>query len=321
MSEPENTETAQSWDTYWQGTGDVAAFGAGGVAHPAIAAFWREYFTALSGEQRPIHLLDVATGNGALLELAASILDAEATTMSCVDISQAAIDNVAQRYPNITGHVADAVSLPMDSEQYDAVISQFGVEYAGLDAVAEAGRMVAPGGQLVLMLHIVDGIVHRECQASLAAIERLQAANFIPLAMDFFKQGFAAVQGADRRAYDDAGTQLSPAVQEAEAIMQEFGEGVAGNTIASLYADVGRIHSKLPQYDANDVQTWLETHQRELIAYAERMTSMAKAAISAEQFQAVAEQLRSNGFTLEQAAALSAQGEDVPLAWILAATR
>ena len=103
--------------------------------------------------------------------------------------------------------------------------------------------------------------------------------------------------------------------------MQEFGEGVAGNTIASLYADVGRIHSKLPQYDANDVQTWLETHQRELIAYAERMTSMAKAAICAEQFQAVAEQLRSNGFTLEQAAALSAQGEDVPLAWILAATR
>jgi SAM-dependent methyltransferase len=321
MSNKHKLESVQSWDTYWQGTGDVAAFNAGGVSHPAITEFWNELFVSYATRGQKIELLDLATGNGALLELATSILDADATTMTCVDYSAAAIDNVGLRFPLITGIVADALSLPMDSEQYDLVTSQFGVEYAGFDAINEAARMVAPGGSLALMLHTVDGVVHHECQESLTAIEKLQVANFVPLAIDFFRNGFAAVRGSDRRPYDEAGTLLAPAVQAAENILKEHGEGVAGDMISRLYADVAKIHSNLTKYDPDEVHDWLVTNDRELIGYAGRMNSMMNAALSADDFRVACEQLLAAGLTLVHSGPLTEKAQGKSLGWILVATR
>jgi ubiquinone/menaquinone biosynthesis C-methylase UbiE len=321
MNDNPKTETAQSWNTYWQGTGDIAAFSSGGVDHPAIAAFWHDVFRSEADRHVPINLLDVATGNGAILEIASSILDPTLTTMSCVDISEAAISNVAERYPDVKGIVADALSMPMEGEQFGLVTSQFGVEYAGPDAISEAARMVAPGGRLILMVHVADGLVHQECLASLTAIRELQAANFVPLAIDFFKHGFAAVRGADRRAYDEAGKRLAPAIQATEAIMNKYGERVAGDTIAHLYADVGHIHNNLPRFDANDVHKWLKTNEHELESYAERMSSMMKAAITAAEFRAACDKVAAAGLTLERNDTLTESGKDAPLAWILIASR
>ncbi len=59
-------------------------------------------------QDQPIQHLDIATGNGAILAIASAILDANTTTMTCVDISAAAIENVEQRFPGVTGIVADA---------------------------------------------------------------------------------------------------------------------------------------------------------------------------------------------------------------------
>lgn len=160
MSNSTKSESAHGWDTYWQGTGDVGAFSASGVSHPTIAAFWRNFFSEVASGGQMTQLLDVATGNGAILETALSILKAEKTSITCVDISVAAIENVEKRFPGTQGVVADARSIPLDSEQFDLVTSQFGVEYAGLEAVGEAARLVASGGQLALLLHIEDGIVH-----------------------------------------------------------------------------------------------------------------------------------------------------------------
>lgn len=321
MSDSKTSETAQSWNTYWQGTGDVGEFTAGGVSHPDITAFWNSLFTKIASHGQRVQLLDVATGNGAILAVASSILDTETTTMTCVDISAAAIANVEQRFPAVTGIVADALSIPLESGQFNLVTSQFGVEYAGLAAIGESARMAGRGGQLVLMMHIVDSIMHKECQANRAAIERLQASDFVPLALDFFRAGFAAVRGANRRAYDDAGLAFAPAILAAEAIMTEFGEGVAGGTIARLYGDVGDMHSNLPKYEPDEVLNWLTTMDGELQAHAERMSSMIDAAISVTDFSKVCERLVASGFILVRSEALLTSEQDDSLAWLLIATR
>ena len=33
------SQVEQSWDNYWQGSGDAGAYSSGGVNHPAILAF------------------------------------------------------------------------------------------------------------------------------------------------------------------------------------------------------------------------------------------------------------------------------------------
>lgn len=321
MSNNKKPESVHGWDTYWQGTGDVGAFSAGGVSHPAIAAFWKDFFTAIANRGQATQLLDVATGNGAIPEMALSILDAETTKITCVDISKAAIENVKQQFPGTVGVVADARAIPLNSGQFNLVTSQFGIEYAGLEAVNEAARLVSDRGQLALMLHIEGGIVHNECSASLAAIEKLQASNFVPYAIELFETGFATVRGADRSAYEAAGSRLAPAIQAAEGIMAEYGEGVAGDTIARLYADVGRIHSDMPKYDPDEVLEWLRKMDHELSAYAERMSAMMDAAIAAAPFEQICKELESSGFTLVKAAPLITTTESPAIAWILVATR
>ena len=108
MGDSDVNESAHSWNTYWKGTGAVDAFSAGGVAHPDIAAFWNGFFTSVASRNESIQLLDVATGNGALVEMALSILDGGSTAITCVDISEAAIQNIKQRFPGVVGIVADA---------------------------------------------------------------------------------------------------------------------------------------------------------------------------------------------------------------------
>ncbi|MGB5720258.1 MAG: methyltransferase domain-containing protein [Woeseiaceae bacterium] len=321
MQESDASSISSNWDAFWHGTGDSGAFASGGVSHPAIAHFWSQFFrTVREGYEAPT-IVDIATGNGALIEQALQVLGNETNAYTCVDVSAAAIENVQRRFPGATGIVADALSVPLDDQKFDIVTSQFGVEYAGNDAYSEAARLLAPGGQLALMLHIENGHIHNECVASLAAIERLQASGFVSLSIELFRTGFAAVRGADRASYDAAGAKLAPAIEAAEAIMAEYGEDVAGETIARLYGDVGEIHSKIANYDPDEVLGWLGTMDAELDAYKGRMTSMLSASVSHSAFDALRGDLIAAGLTLTTAAPLIAKDGDTPLAWVLVARR
>lgn len=320
----QNTDTqsiGKSWDTFWHGTGDSGAYASGGVSHPTIALFWSRFFQTVKENYDAPTLIDIATGNGALIDLALTVLANETSAYTCVDVSAAAIDNVKRRFPGVTGIVADAVSIPLDDQDFDVVTSQFGVEYAGVEAFAEAARLVAPGGQLALMLHIEEGSIHKECADSLAAIGRLKASGFVPLSIELFRTGFAAVRGTDRAPYDAAGRKLAPAIEATEAIMQEYGEGVAGETIARLYGSVGEIHSKMPNYEPDEVLDWLGTMDAELDAYAGRMNSMIGASVTQSSFDKLRADLIGDGFTPVMAEPLLTEGSDQPLAWVLVASR
>jgi len=321
MRENDPSQTEKSWDTYWRGTGDVSAFSSGGVSHPAIHSFWSDFFASLQTSSSELRIIDLATGNGAVIEVALGTSHIESSSITCVDISPAAIENVGRRFPGISGIVADALKIPLEDSGFELATSQFGVEYAGIDAIYEGARLLTSGGQLAMLLHIKNGSVYKECDDSLSAIQRLRDAKFIPNAIELFRTGFAAVRGADRATYDAAGRQLAPAIQEAEAIMVEYGEHVAGDTIARLYDDVGRIHSGLPRYEPDEVLGWLDTMKGELDDYSDRMSSMAHAAMDKDSFEQVCRKLGEDGFTMQRAEPLTPEGQDLPLAWVLIATK
>ena len=157
------SEVADSWDTYWHGTGDVGAFTSGGVNHPLILSFWDRLFAHVKQNQNHVRVMDLASGNGAVIERAFSTLDQQQLEMSCLDVSEAAINNIRDRFPQVNGIVSDARKIPLESGGYDIVTSQFGIEYAGADAILEAARMVAENGQLILMLHHQGSSIHQEC--------------------------------------------------------------------------------------------------------------------------------------------------------------
>ncbi len=310
-----------SWDAYWQGSGAAEAWSTGGVGHPAIREFWLDFLRdAAKAFVRPA-LLDIASGNGAVVETALGLFAGRPLDIRCVDLSAAAVANIRRRFPSVQGLVCDARSIPLPSGTCDLVTSQFGVDYAGPGAAAEAARLVTAGGRLALLLHHHSGALYDECVDSLDAVSRLRDADFIPRAIAMFRAGFAAVRGGDRGPYEVAATQLAPAARVLEEIIAERGESVAGGTLATLYAGVARIHDRLPHYDPDDVIAWLTRMDDELAPFAGRLASMLDCALDQEAFDGVCGEIRDAGVTIEQGGPLQAPGGSRPLAWAVVATR
>lgn len=317
----DTSQVADSWDTYWHGTGDVGAYSSGGVNHPAILAFWDEFFAGVKQKHNMSKIIDIASGNGAVVERAMATFGEELPDFTCLDVSEAAISNIRERFPQVDGVVTDARDIPLESGSFNIATSQFGVEYAGLTAITEVARLLASGGQLALLLHTQAGSIHRECSQSLDAIVRLKESRFIPCAIDMFDAGFKAVRGADRVAYDSAAKNLAPAIGALEGIMKQYGQHVAGDTISRLYNDVGQIHQRIQHYEPGEILGWLNKMDGELDAYAGRMSSMSGAAIDSKSFEQVCDELRSQGFSIDRAEPLLIPNHDLPLAWVLIATK
>lgn len=319
VQEKRNSGNTRGWGTYWQGARDSDAYTSGGVSHPAVATFWDEALAAVLPRYERARILDIATGSGAVIESLSRHADKQNFDITCLDISDAAIDGVRSRFPDVTGIVADARDIPLDSGGFDLVTSQFGIEYAGIRAFDEAARLLDNGGTLLLLVHIRPGLIYEECAAARTAVERTRACHFVPLAIRFFEAGFAAVRGADRTAYDRAGTEFNPAIQEVGAIITEYGEHVAGDTIMRLYSDIQRIHTRIQHYDPNEVLTWLKSMRTELAQYEERMASMCDSAFDKHRVEEASRRLRERGLDVAEARPLQPGG--APLAWIVEATR
>lgn len=310
-----------SWDAYWVGAGTGAAYSRDGAEHPEFSAFWNAVFADASSRDGGLSLLDIATGNGAVVERALTCRPDDVTAVTCVDKSEVAIDTVRGRFPQIAGIVADARAVPLDDARFDLVTSQFGTEYAGTAAMREAARLVAPGGTIAMLLHIEPGSIFEACSDSARAVSSLQQSRFVPLARHFFEAGFAAVRGADRSAYDAAGRKLAPAIAAVESILSDYGSAVAGGMISRLHGDVARIHERIQYHDPDEVLTWISAMESELAPYAERMAAMTRAALDERAFDRIRDPLHRAGFDILRAEALRPAGDDLPLAWAMIARR
>lgn len=96
-------------------------------------------------------VLDVASGDGVLAELLAP----HARRYVCVDASPRVVEAATERlrrYPNVEVHKADMHALPFEPESFDLVVLMHALTYAAkpAQAVAEAARLLKPGGRLLL---------------------------------------------------------------------------------------------------------------------------------------------------------------------------
>lgn len=321
MSEANTGQPVGSWDAYWQGAADAKAYTPGEIRHSAFPTFWSTALGEFVAAQPDGKILDIGTGSGAVIEYLSRVPDAKLGNVTCLDVSAAAVDAVQQRFPDVLGVVADAKSIPLESGQYALITSQFGIEYAGPEAIEEAQRLLAAGGSLLFLMHIRPGGLYQECEAAIDALERARQSGFIGLALDYFDKGFAAVRGADRAPYEQAARALNPAIAEMETILSEHGEHVAGDMIVFLLSTVQSIHQRIQHYDPDEALGWLRSMESELEQHTERMQSMRDASMDEAAFKRLCGDLQAAGLLVKNAAPLTMKGEGVPVAWVLQATR
>jgi SAM-dependent methyltransferase len=310
-----------SWDAYWQETAGANMPASLGGNFLELEAVWSRLFSGAQQRFKKPALLDIATGDGALLSSARSVFGAEGADFNCVDVSAAAISIIHERFPGVTGTVADGRRTSLVSGAYDLVTSQFGIEYAGPEAFAEAARLVATDGELVLVLHHDKGVVFEESVQKLEALRLLKRSEFIDAASKMLRLGFAAAQGGDRQPYESAAKILSVAVGEMEQIMLQYGQHAADDIVMHLYDRVAHIHENLLRYDSDEVCDWLERMRLEIESYGQRLVSMCESAISQARLEELCQQYRRLGFEIVKADALLREVDSRPLSWLLIAKK
>lgn len=211
MSDPPRPDPA--WDSFWRYdrlSSFHAAPGAGNYG-PAIADGWRDFFASLPDSAR---VLDLATGNGAIAVIAVEAGKGfEVTGADLADVRPTAFvshnrDELGQItfLPN-----TPAEALPVDGGSVDAVVSQYGIEYADLKrALPEAVRVLAAGGRLRFAIHAAEGTVARNASGSVAdanfllELDIVQLAKQAPVAIGAFNAGLRAIADHARTATDVA---------------------------------------------------------------------------------------------------------------------
>lgn len=215
-----SASSAQAWSAYWSsGALHACATSFSGNYAGAIAAFWRGVFGGMRGHKR---MLDLATGNGALPQLAIELARDATLQIDAVDL--------ADLFPERSGQTSrDAVrfhagvaleALPFADGAFDLVTSQYGIEYARWpDALDEALRVCRTDGTFACVLHHADSVVVRVGRQEVANLSLLLGDDGLLAAargaIPWLAAGERPAPGdgaAARQAYNRAMTEIAQAL-------------------------------------------------------------------------------------------------------------
>ena len=110
---------------------------------------WRKQVTALIAPKPGMEILDMAAGPGASSEPLAKA----GATVTSADFSHGMLDAGRRQRPYLNFQWADALALPFGDNSFDLYTISFGLRntQATEKALAEALRVVRPGGRLVIV--------------------------------------------------------------------------------------------------------------------------------------------------------------------------
>lgn len=317
--------TDDGWDEYWRKTREAAAHQAGGPQDEVLERFWTTLLTrTLPNYPRP-RILDVACGNGAVARLvfdSAKRLGEPEPSVHALDRSLAALMELRRRVPSIKGVVADAGRAPFPDGAFDLVASQFGLEYAGFEALGEAARLVAPDGVLATILHLKSGAIYRECAINLEVVQGLRDSALLPHSRRVFEAGIGV--NAPRRngaAFRRADEEFAPAFAAVQSILNRHGPDVAGGVVQQLCADIEHMYRHMGAFALRDVLDWIDQMAAELDTYSLRMSAMLDAAINEDELDQMLQLLTSAGLVVRMRETMRMGKKNEAAAWVLVCDR
>jgi len=305
-----------AWNSYWKsGVLHSCPTSFKGNYSGVIAQFWARAAAQLGPGAR---VLDLATGNGSIPRLLGQM------TTNRIEIDAVDAADIAPAWSNGRAHVRFHPGvwmerLPFEGATFDAICSQFGIEYATRpDAWVEAARVLRPDGQVFLVLHhrhsVFAGIARDErnhLQWLLSDDGLLQAAVALapwlvrmrcgePVAAGMLEEANAA-----RMSFNRTQAQMDARI----------GKGAAVDVLHEVRAHVHRILA-----DSSQPEHALQEYRQRLAESLLRCSELVDSALDKEQVESLGSLLCSHGPHVVMRVEELRQDEGL-LAWGLAITR
>jgi len=222
------------WDRYWQYDRTASCFDVEGTNYPAEFQWeWDEFFKTL-----PIGatILDICTGNGAIARFAAEYgkqnkkkFKITAVDMADIDPKKYVRKSAGEKAITFQGKI-NAEALPFEDNSFDAVISQYGFEYADTKVtLREVARTLKPGGKVKFITHAVEGT------PAVSAREEIAKIRYLTDELDIFPKAAVATEAAWRLEQApplerlDMQESVMPKLQEFRDAMKQLAKKLEGD--------------------------------------------------------------------------------------------
>jgi len=267
------------WREYWRADRPASCMPENPATSEEIALQWVRWFAEL---REGAHVLDVATGNGIVLGHAARAARETGRSFQLTGVDLAQIDPVRYvstlepglRTATFRGGVP-AERLPFAAETFDVVTSQYGLEYADLDAALnEAARVLVAGGLLRWLAHSEGSEVVAQHREQVREVDFLLADAGPLQVMDAFVRGME--RRSDMRLETDA---LLQAFASAESFCRSH---PPARVVRQVCGEFAQVAQRWGAYDHRDLANMLADGRRELEAHRLRVADLLRAVLTGE---------------------------------------
>lgn len=296
------------WSEYWQNesaTGECFV-NEKGEKNPELAEFWHGKFSYA----KPDNVLDIASGAGSIFVNNNALDNAN---LYALDFSGVALMHLQQKVPRCKVVQASATHIPFRHESFDYLVSQFGIEYAGIDAIVGSWKYLSDGGRLTYLSHIRNGFIDTRNAIEEQGAELCRSLDFIAIAKRvteaFFEQDSNKMQAT------------LVMFQQVEPKLAEYVRQHPLGVHQHLYTGFKQLFVNRNKYLARDITSWLDGMDTEIDKTILRIKEMRKAALDPNQINVISEKLSSAGARNIAIEKFQLSGHDKPLAWHISAEK
>ena len=291
------------WSLYWQSDRlDSCVVTKSKEDSLAIAAFWAQLAMRLKDGAK---VLDLATGNGTV---SAALLNAS-NTLQVTGVDRASIDPL--RFLSEPGVLAkarfqadvDICDLPFEDASFDAVTSQFGLEYALLEqAIPAFLRVAKQGGRIQLLMHHADSEIVVPARQKRHEMDTLLADGGVVPTLRAFLNGEQTSEELD-------------AVGQAHLSSDDH---KSAQVSGQIFEGVNRVIGSAGKGDRRAANELCDGMTMRLSADRDRLGQLDNAAMNEQRFQEVVKMIEDGGARTDIATTLrtsSSAGDDYLIGW------
>lgn len=275
-----------AWRDFWKADREASCVPQNRDTEHEIYAHWRAIFAGMPDNSR---ILDIATGNGILLRQAAEAAGEKRFDLTGIDLADINphhhVSGLQQRTQDIRfiGGV-NAERLPFEAQSFDVVVSQYGLEYASLDAALdEVERVLRPKGYFCWLAHTKNSEVVMQNRDHHVQVNFLLAPGGPIAAMDKL---ISQIRRKKDLRWSMA--KLDRTMRSAEQFCRDNPPAGIVTETCNILADVAnRWHAYYPA----DLVKMIENSKRELVAHRQRIKDLQSAVVSDEREQQLRDRL------------------------------
>ena len=297
---------ASQWSEYWR-KGTITTF------HKQfednydgeIREFW---FDILAGLKAGTRVVDLATGNGALIQLLLDFSQQEQLPLSIDGVDFADIKPRLKENPLATVCIhanTEIEKTGLLADSFDLIISQYGLEYADLPpALAEIRRLAKMGAKLALIVHTEGSQLIRQGKETLVQIDFVARQANIPPIVKALLERLAVLRRRGQSRFEQdprAEKQRAKLNRKLQAII-DFSDTQEDPGFLSYLIDncMGVFQSAAArEMTTGQKLAVLNGVEAETRAYRKRMEDLITAALSTERLAALKTLIFEAGFEIE----------------------